>query len=66
MRKLLALATAALILVPLSSRAGPPAIRLAWSVTIDGQVQLGILKAPLDVNAYSDLSLVKEAAARLD
>ncbi len=34
--------------------------------SIDVQVQLGILKAPLDVNAYSDLSLVKEAAARLD
>jgi hypothetical protein len=32
MRKLLALATAALILAPLSSRAEPPAIRLAWSV----------------------------------
>jgi ABC-type nitrate/sulfonate/bicarbonate transport system substrate-binding protein len=34
--------------------------------SIDVQVQLGILKAPLDINAYSDLSLVKEAAARLD
>jgi NitT/TauT family transport system substrate-binding protein len=34
--------------------------------SIDVQVELGILKAPLDVKAYSDLSLVKEAAARLD
>lgn len=34
--------------------------------SIDIQVQLGFLKAPLDVKAYSDLSIVKEAAARLD
>lgn len=34
--------------------------------SIDVQVALGFLKAPLDVKAYSDLSLVKEAAARLD
>ena len=34
--------------------------------SIDVQVELGILKAPLDVKAYSDLSLIKEAAARLD
>jgi sulfonate transport system substrate-binding protein len=34
--------------------------------SIDVQVELGFLKAPLDVKAYSDLSLVKEAAARLD
>ncbi|HWE75719.1 MAG TPA: ABC transporter substrate-binding protein [Stellaceae bacterium] len=34
--------------------------------SIDVQVELGILKAPLDVNAYTDLSLVKEAASRLD
>jgi NitT/TauT family transport system substrate-binding protein len=34
--------------------------------SIDVQVELGILKAPLDVKAYSDLSVVKEAAARLD
>jgi NitT/TauT family transport system substrate-binding protein len=32
----------------------------------DVQVQLGILKAPIDIKAHSDLSLVKEAAARLD
>ena len=32
MRKLLALATLALILAPLTGRADPPAIRLAWSV----------------------------------
>lgn len=34
--------------------------------SIDVQVELGFLKAPLDVKAYSDLSLVKEAASRLD
>jgi NitT/TauT family transport system substrate-binding protein len=34
--------------------------------SIDVQVQLGILKAPLDVSSYSDLSLIKEAASRLD
>lgn len=34
--------------------------------SIDLQVQLGILKAPLEVKAYSDLSLIKQAAARLD
>jgi NitT/TauT family transport system substrate-binding protein len=34
--------------------------------SIDVQVELGILKAPLDVKAYSDLSLVQEAAARLE
>lgn len=34
--------------------------------SIDIQVQLGFLKAPLDVTAYSDLSFVKQAAARLD
>jgi ABC-type nitrate/sulfonate/bicarbonate transport system substrate-binding protein len=34
--------------------------------SIDVQVQLGFLKAPLDVKAYSDLSLVQEAASRLD
>jgi sulfonate transport system substrate-binding protein len=34
--------------------------------SIDVQVELSILKAPLDVKAYTDLSLVKEAAARLD
>ncbi len=34
--------------------------------SIDVQVELGILKAPLDVKAYSDLSLVTEATARLD
>lgn len=34
--------------------------------SIDLQVDLGILKAPLDVKHYSDLSLIKEAAARLD
>lgn len=34
--------------------------------SIDVQVELGILKAPLDVKAYSDLSLVQEAVARLD
>jgi sulfonate transport system substrate-binding protein len=32
----------------------------------DIQVELGFLKAPIDVKAYSDLSLVKEAASRLD
>jgi sulfonate transport system substrate-binding protein len=34
--------------------------------SIDVQAELGILKAPIDINSYSDLSLVKEAAARLD
>jgi NitT/TauT family transport system substrate-binding protein len=34
--------------------------------SIDVQVELGILKAPLDVKANSDLSLVTEVAARLD
>jgi NitT/TauT family transport system substrate-binding protein len=34
--------------------------------SIEVQVELGILRAPLDVKAYSDLSLVQEAAARLD
>lgn len=34
--------------------------------SIDLQVELGILKAPIDVKAYSDLSLVQAAAARLD
>jgi len=34
--------------------------------SIDVQVELGFLKAPLDVKAYSDLSLIKEAASRLD
>jgi sulfonate transport system substrate-binding protein len=32
----------------------------------DIQVELGFRKAPIDVKAYSDLSLVKEAASRLD
>jgi sulfonate transport system substrate-binding protein len=34
--------------------------------SIDVQAELGFLKSSLDVNAYSDLSLVKEATARLD
>jgi len=34
--------------------------------SIDVQVELGILKAKLDVKALSDLSIVTEAAARLD
>jgi len=34
--------------------------------SIDVQVELGFLKAPLDVKAYADLSLVEQAAARLD
>jgi len=33
--------------------------------SIDVQVELGFLKAPLDVKAYSDLSMVEEAGKRL-
>jgi NitT/TauT family transport system substrate-binding protein len=32
---------------------------------IDTQQQLGFLKAKLDVKKYADLSIVKEAAARI-
>ncbi len=33
--------------------------------SIDVQLQLGFLKAPIDIKAMSDLSMIKEAAARL-
>jgi ABC-type nitrate/sulfonate/bicarbonate transport system substrate-binding protein len=68
MRKLLALATCTLILAPLGGRADPRGMPNldALQHSIDVQVELGFLKAPIDVKAYSDLSLVKEAAARLD
>ena len=46
-------------------RSGLPNLE-ALQHSIDLQVQLGILKAPLDVKTYSDLSLVKDAALRLD